>query len=165
MRNINHKNYVRWKGSDLKVDSYKERQKRFGVRSIDVRRVKGITMNLLIVLFTLSVFIGCAGTDREKIQTIFYPMPPQTPKIQFLTSITKEDDVGKKRDAFKEFLIGKSQVLKEIARPFGMSSEKGKIYVSDRTYKKILIIDLENKEFDYIRTEKTSALDESKRDD
>lgn len=115
---------------------------------------------LFFIILALSMLAGCA-VKKEKIQTVFYPMPPQTPKLQFLTSITGEEDIGKKKDAFKEFLVGKTQSIKQIARPFGISSLDGKIYISDRTYKKIIVIDLEKKEFDYLRTEKSSALEEN----
>ena len=81
--------------------------------------------NLFFILLAFSMLTGCA-VKQEKIQTVFYPMPPQTPKLQFLTSITGEEDIGKKKDAFKEFLVGKTQSLKQIARPFGISSIDGK---------------------------------------
>ena len=119
------------------------------------------TRNIFFIFLTLSMLIGCASPGKDKIETVFYPMPPQTPKIQFLTSITSEDDIGKSKSAFQEFLVGKTQSMKSIARPFGISSVDGKIYISDRTFKKILVVDLEKKEFDYIRTEKRSALEEN----
>ncbi|MBI4687606.1 MAG: hypothetical protein HY756_07470 [Nitrospirae bacterium] len=113
-------------------------------------------LSLLAVIF----LIGCAATDKKAIETIFYPMPPEQPKIQFLVSISSEEDIGKKPGAFKEFLLGKAPSMKRIARPHDISAEEGKIYISDRTYKKILIIDLVKNEFDYIRAEKEGALDE-----
>jgi len=40
--------------------------------------------------------------------------------------------------------------LLQIKRPYDIGAVKGKIYISDLSYKKILIVDLEKKELDYI---------------
>lgn len=112
------------------------------------------------VFFLLSIVLilfGCAAPEK-KIETMFYPMPPQTPRLQFLTSITDEKDIGKKSSALQEFLLGETQSAKVIARPYDIGAVKGKIYISDRTYRKILIIDLEKKAFEYIKDEKEGAL-------
>jgi hypothetical protein len=102
---------------------------------------------------------GCATTAKKTIkETIFYPMPPQTPRLQYLTSITSERDLGKGPNWLDEFILGKTPPEKTIARPFGIAAEKGKIYVVDRTYNKVLIIDLVKREFDYIKDRKGGAL-------
>lgn len=75
-------------------------------------------------------------------------------------SITGEDDIGRKKDAFTEFLLGKKELLRQVARPADIGAYKGRIYVSDRTYKKILILDLINKKFDYIKDEREGAISE-----
>jgi len=117
-----------------------------------------ILSRYFVVLLALLIITDCAPKEREKIQTVFYPMPPQYPKLQYLTYITDEGDIGKKRDTFKEFLLGRKEIFREIARAYDIAATKGKIYVSDRTYKKILILDLENKRFDYIHDEKAGQL-------
>ncbi|MBI4681057.1 MAG: hypothetical protein HY753_07650 [Nitrospirae bacterium] len=113
--------------------------------------------NTLVILMSALLF-SCAAVPDKKIETVFYPMPPQKPRLQFLVSITTEEDIGKKASALEEFLLGKTQSMKRIARPYDIGAAKGKIYISDRTYKKILIIDIQNKTFDYIMDEKAGAL-------
>lgn len=113
---------------------------------------------LLLIILTVMVLFGCAAPEKEKIETIFYPPPPQQPRLQFLLSITDEEDIGKKPSALAEFLLGKMESIKRLARPYDIGAVKGKIYILDRTYKKILIIDLVKKEFNYIRDEKMGAL-------
>lgn len=108
---------------------------------------------VLLLISTVLILFGCAAPEK-KIETMFYPGPPQEPRLQFLVSITDEKDIGKKSSAFQEFLVGETQSAKTIGRPFDIGAVKGKIYISDRTYNKILIIDLEKKEFDYIKNEK-----------
>ncbi len=111
----------------------------------------------LFILLTGIVLFGCAAPEK-KIGTVFYPPLPQQPRLQFLTSITDEEDIGRKPSALTEFLLGEMVSVKRIARPYDMGASKGKIYISDGTLKKILIIDLVKKEFDYIRDEGTGAL-------
>lgn len=114
------------------------------------------------VFFMLSLVViifGCAAPEK-KLETMFYPMPPQTPRLQFLTSITDEKDIGKTSSAFQDFLLGETQSAKTIARPYDIGAVKGKIYISDRTYRKILIVDLEKKEFEYIKDEKEGAIND-----
>lgn len=84
------------------------------------------------------------GPDQQKLEAVFYPMPPQQPKLQFLVSITYEEGIG-----IRESPIGGTQLL-QIKRPYDIGAVKGKIYISDLSYKKVLVIDLEKKELDYI---------------
>jgi len=89
----------------------------------------------------------------KKIETAFYPPLPVQPRLQFLRSITGEEDMGKKEQgAFERFLSGeRPPSLKRIGRSYDIGAVKGRIYISDRYFKRILIIDLEKNEFDYIK--------------
>ncbi len=119
----------------------------------------GLVKNIVWFFLFAILLANCA--PAKKIEgTVFYPMPPQRPRLQFLTSITGEDDIGKKQSALQEFLLGKRQPFKQIARPYDIGAVKDKIYVSDRTYKKVLIIDLKNKNLEYIKAEKEAAINE-----
>lgn len=112
---------------------------------------------VFFMIATIFILFGCAAPEK-KGETMFYPMPPQTPKLQFLVSITDEKDIGKESSAFQEFLIGETQSAKVIGIPYDIGAVKGKIYISDRTYNKVLFIDLEKKEFGFIKDEKEGAI-------
>jgi len=116
---------------------------------------------LLIAVLQVAVLSGCAGTVEKKAEATFYPPLPQQPRLQFLLPITGEEDIGAKQDSgLKEWLIGKQASAKRIRRPHDIASSKGRIYVLDRTFKKILYFDLEKKSLDYIRDEREGALSE-----
>lgn len=100
---------------------------------------------------------GCA-TAPQKAEAVFYPPLPQQPRLQFLTTISTEDDLGKKASAFREFVLGKEQNRKGIAKALDVGSVKGKLYVSDQTFKRIIIIDLEKGDFTALKDEKEGAL-------
>jgi DNA-binding beta-propeller fold protein YncE len=110
-------------------------------------------------IICLLFLMGCAAPKKID-QIAFYPALPQEPRLQFLTSISTEQDIGKKQSEFSVFLLGELPDEKTLARPYDIGAVKGKIYISDRTYRKILIIDIENKVFDFIKPSKFGSLNE-----
>jgi sugar lactone lactonase YvrE len=111
---------------------------------------------IFLTILTITLF-SCA-TPEKKLDTVYYPPLPQKPRIQFLVSITSDDDLGKKTSGLEEFLEGKQMALNKIERPFDISASKGRIYVSDTLYKKILIINLEKKEIEFLKDEGAGSL-------
>jgi outer membrane protein assembly factor BamB len=115
------------------------------------------TLLLLIGLITLS---GCATGPQKTDTVIFYPPLPQRPRLQFLHSITGEEDIGKDQGAVMEFLVGQPASDKRIGKSYDIASSDGKIYVLDRRFKKLIIIDLAKREFDYLRDQRMGKLDD-----
>jgi len=140
----------KWRGPRLRlrVDN-RSNPKEFFMRSM---------LSLLSVLLVLTLLNACAPTN-VKGPTVFYPALPQQPRLQFLTSITSEEDLGKKTSALGSF-IGKEQQSKRIARGHDIGSVKGKWYVSDRTFKTLMIVDLEKQEIDFLKDQREGALKE-----
>jgi len=117
---------------------------------------------LVFVTVVLLLVTGCATTptgERIEHDVVFYPAIPMKPRLQFLLSITSENDIGgKARTSFQDFLIGKSALLKAIGRPWDIGSSKGKIYILDRDVRKVLIIDLVEKKFDFLQDRRLGKL-------
>ena len=104
---------------------------------------------LLLLLFSPLLITGCTTATRKPAVdqgSVFYPMPPGTPRIQFLTRITSEEDLGAKKSRMKEWVTGKSEFTLNLGRPFDVAHGRGKIYVVDRQYATLLVIDLATKE-------------------
>ncbi len=94
----------------------------------------------------LLLIAGCSSAPViEQTETVFYPGLPDAPKIQFLTAISSEKDIGVEENRFREFVTGKSDPIMVVARPWDLDHTPGKLYVSDKTYRRILVVDLENK--------------------
>jgi len=110
-----------------------------------------------MAVFSLLLLSACAAPPTT-IDVVFYPPPPQTPRIQFLTSITLETDIGKKASNFRKFIVGDVEDAKRLARPYSIAHESGRIYIADKTFKTIIIIDFDNNVFDYIRDSMGGAL-------
>jgi DNA-binding beta-propeller fold protein YncE len=104
------------------------------------------------VLSMLIICMGCASMPEKPAAppaAIFYPPLPQRPRLQFLHSISGENDLGKKQSAFQAFLVGKphDQLL---GKPYDVAASKGKIYIMDRMYKTIVILDLAGKKISFL---------------
>jgi sugar lactone lactonase YvrE len=85
---------------------------------------------------------------EEKDPPRFYPMPPDQPRLQLLTTFT-EDQLRKFKGGNKYFL--------QINRPHDIGAVKGKIYISDRTYKNIIVLDLEKNELSQLLADYESS--------
>jgi hypothetical protein len=135
-----------------------------GIRSIrggekrgDTKEMKS-TFYLLIGLMALIGLADCATTSPEMAGVVFYPPLPQRPKLQFLLAISSEEDIGQRQGAFMEFLLGQPTSDKRLGKSYDIASTEGKIYVLDRRYKKLVIIDLAKREFDYLKDERMGTL-------
>jgi 6-bladed beta-propeller len=96
------------------------------------------------ILFMTIITLGCASLPEKPAappEAVFYPPLPERPRLQFLRSISGQSDLGKKESAIQEFIFGKphDQLL---GKPYDVAASKGKIYILDRMYKKIVILDL-----------------------
>lgn len=114
---------------------------------------------ILFAALVCGMISGCAPVAKKPEGTAFFPALPQPPKLQFLTSISTEEDIGGKGSSgLKEWLVGKRPSTKQIARAHDIGSVKGKLYILDRSFKKVLIVDLAKKEFDFIKDEREGAI-------
>jgi DNA-binding beta-propeller fold protein YncE len=105
-----------------------------------------------LILAMLIISLGCAHTPEKPVapaQAMFYPALPQRPRLQFLRSITAERDLGRKRSAFQEFLFGKPQD-RFLGKPYDIGACRGKIYILDRLVKKVVVLDLKDRNMEYI---------------
>jgi len=116
-------------------------------------------MKKIIFFLMVLAVTGCATPKQETFQSVFFPPLPQTPKLQFLLSISDETDIGKKPGGLAEYLYGEMAAKKRLGRPIGITSVKGRIYVSDKQYNKILSVDLENKDLNFVKDEGAGTID------
>jgi DNA-binding beta-propeller fold protein YncE len=113
---------------------------------------------LFCTLLCILLLSACAQHVEEKPKVTFYPKPPEQPKLQFLTTISSEENLGIKKSDFDNFLVGSDVSSPTIGRPYDVSSSPGKIYVTDRKTNKILIIDLVTNKFDELKDSGLGAL-------
>ncbi|MFA5515852.1 MAG: hypothetical protein WDA20_06140 [Desulfuromonadales bacterium] len=121
-------------------------------------RLPLLSMKIFGGLALLMGCIGCSAAKPEKtVEAVFFPAPPNPPKVQFLKSISNSKDVERKSTEFAIFSLAgskKDEVVKKINKPYGVSYANGKIYVCDLQGPNIVIIDLNNHSFEYFKGNK-----------
>lgn len=108
-------------------------------------------ISFCIFVLSFLLFTSCSPRLKpsETKQAIVFPLPPDNPKIQYLTSISTSADIVKKQSAFEKSVVGEKQVL-PILKPYGMYVKNGKLYVCDVSLGGALeVIDFEAKSFEY----------------
>ncbi len=105
-----------------------------------MKKLISISM-LLIILLAIS---GCATTPPQKEeQPVFYPGPPNPPRLQYLTSFTSSKDIEPPKTGFELFVVGK-EITMRLDKPYGFALYDGKIYVAD-TNATVMVFDLDKR--------------------
>ncbi len=89
---------------------------------------------------------GLVGSPQDR-SPVFYPEPPETPRIQFLATYNSQQDLGKKVGGFRRFVLGAEQKDDGIIRPYGVAFFDNQIFVCDSRAAAVGIFDLKKKEF------------------
>lgn len=102
------------------------------------------------MILVAAALAGCAAKPvvTEPSEPVFYPALPQEPRIQYLMSISTENDIKEAPSAFERFLVGEVPPARDLGKPYDIASLPGKIFVLDRTYKKLITIDLAARRFE-----------------
>jgi DNA-binding beta-propeller fold protein YncE len=104
-------------------------------------------LSLSLFALILLLLAGCATAPPPvKEPPVFYPGPPDPPRIQFLRSFSGSDDLVPPRSAFAKFVTGGRETIVILDKPYGIAGYKGKIYVCD-TNATVMVLDLEKKTF------------------
>jgi sugar lactone lactonase YvrE len=101
----------------------------------------------------LVLLAGCAAPAPKKPQEfIFYPQPPDTPRIQFLTSFSTESELGE-RSRLSDFIVGEQRYQRPIWKPYGITSTPGKLYICDTLPLNLCTVDLVKRRITYFKPE------------
>lgn len=116
-----------------------------------VPMIKYIRFTILFIILYASLY-GCGPVPRPpEPDNLYWPLPPEPPRIKYLRSIYSEDDIGRVY-SLKEKLFGKDY-FDQLARPYGVYARYGKIAVADIALKRVLLFDLEAKRLTVIGEE------------
>ncbi len=90
-----------------------------------------------------------AGSREGEQEKVFYPEPPDPPRIQFLMAIADGEDLEGGPSGLDSLLFGgKKKGGKPLLRPFGVTFHEGKAYITDTRLGVVIIADLEKKKVD-----------------
>jgi DNA-binding beta-propeller fold protein YncE len=79
-----------------------------------------------------------------------YPPPPDTARVQFLTFISSERDLGRGRSTFSK-VVGEKDQVKAISKPYGLAVRGDKLYVCDEAIFGVDIVDLAKREISFFQ--------------
>ncbi len=103
----------------------------------------------LILAYFFLALISCSKKQfPQSEEVIVYPAPPDTARVQYLTSFSTSRDVEGQRSSFARFLVGE-EPPRPIRKPYGVALNKGKIYLCDLDIGGLEILDLKEKTFEY----------------
>ena len=105
-----------------------------------------IRMSLRINLLLIAVFsllLASCAPPAEKPVELFWPMPPEEPKIKRLGWIRAEIDVITKdsKEKLLEVIVGKNDSGIFLGKPYGIHVAGGRIFVSDTGAGKVAVFD------------------------
>ncbi|GFE62106.1 hypothetical protein [Geobacter sp. AOG2] len=109
---------------------------------------------LLAACFLMGLVSGCAGNKGVVSgEPVFFPPPPDDPRIQYLTGISDSSDITGLQSNFSLVLTGgeKADVIRGVGKAFGITTHKGKIYIAATTSGQVIVIDIANKTFEYLK--------------
>jgi len=115
----------------------------------------GLTNSLacIAVFGLMHLLAGCrsANIQEQELKPIFFPSPPETPRLQFLKSFSGTEDFGTvKTSALEKFIVGEPEKTEGIQTPYGVAIFEGKLYVCDVGRRMVEILDLRNRTFSYL---------------
>lgn len=110
----------------------------------------GITAPALIL--ALWFLGGCANLPQQVAKgPVFFPPPPNPPRIQYLTRFSEANDVAGPRGTFTDFVLGKSTPASEtIKKPYGVAMHEGRIYVVDTRLPGYAVFDVKERRFSVV---------------
>jgi sugar lactone lactonase YvrE len=103
----------------------------------------------LTALVGVVVLLGCQTLYPPQAPTVFFPLPPDPPRVQYLASINVAGDAVSTAGGFAGLVFGTraSKTAQVIRRPHGIDVWKGKIYVCDAGARHVKVLDLEGGRF------------------
>lgn len=89
--------------------------------------------------------------QERELKPVFFPPPPETPRLQFLKSFSGPEDLGAvKTSAFEKFVVGEPEKAEAIKAPYGVAIFEGKLYVCDVGKRMVEVLDLRNRTLGYL---------------
>ncbi len=96
------------------------------------------------------------GVDDEEF--VFYPRPPQRPRVQYLTRYNGARDVEPPQSALVTFVAGDTSGDRMLRKPQSVAAYDGVILVADPGWDTVMALDLENEYFDSIGDKEAGKL-------
>lgn len=109
--------------------------------------MRHIIRPFLLAISAVCLLAGCATHRTGAIAPVFYPPPPDPPRIQFLKTFSTSRDINP-QSRFSQFILGPLSP-RPIIKPYGITIHSNSIYVCDTMLGGLAVLDLEKPAMDY----------------
>ena len=123
----------------------------------------GLLRFLVLLNFFLILTVGgCTAYEptiydqqaKGEDAIIVWPNPPQTPRIQYIQSISGPSDIGVRKSWFKKAIdniFGTETMEDRMLRPYGIFADSERIYVTDPGLFLIHVFDMNGRRYSQIK--------------
>jgi DNA-binding beta-propeller fold protein YncE len=123
------------------------------------RRTRIITTIIVLAIFlSVNACSKRVGEAREPLPEIVWPKAPEIPRIRFVNSVSKPEDLQIRKGMFRRFfnyLFGKSE--RSIVGPYGVEIDsEGRLYIVDTFLRAVHVFDTAANEYDTFSTNGTT---------
>lgn len=86
----------------------------------------------IVALIVVGLTSGCHSAPKSGPTLVFFPAPPEQPRVQFLTWASGAAELETRQGAFASFVLGEEPTLQRvIQKPYGLGARDGVVYVCD----------------------------------
>lgn len=104
-----------------------------------------------VLLLGMMSVAGCAKRPVERGPALMFPAPPERARIQYLGSISSQDDLPPVRSGFADFVLGPPASNYPLAKPIAATLRGSRLYVCDTVVNSVLVYDLESGDVHLLR--------------
>ena len=114
--------------------------------------ISSLTLLAVAVLCSAPIDVLHADSGDEAEEYLFYPLPPNLPRFQFLASFSSPLDVSSGTSGFRNFVFGGEDKEDHLVeKPYGVAIHEGAIYVVDTRGSGWAVFDLANRKSAFVR--------------
>ena len=98
------------------------------------------------ILLLVTACTRLSTQETPPAQSIFFPSPPEQPRVQYLGSISSPKDLPRQHNAFADFILGPAPIRFPLAKPISAVLISSRLYICDTVFNTVLVFDMVNGE-------------------
>jgi DNA-binding beta-propeller fold protein YncE len=102
---------------------------------------------IIILMTSILLLVGCfkeIAPEKRPLPEIVWPKPPETPRIRFVNSVSRPEDLNIKENTLRRFFrfLKKGETGKSIVKPYGVITDAdGRLFVVDNFNRFVHVFD------------------------
>ncbi len=110
--------------------------------------------SLALGMVVVGLLAGCEAAPGARDALLFFPAPPEKPRVQFLTWASGADQIEPQQGTFESFILGDEPVIERaINKPYGIAVRDGVAYVCDTKGLRLCRLDFKEQRYSVMGTQ------------